>query len=688
MSDPKPAAPRRSRPSKPAAPAKAPVPPALPDALARRVVVEQVKPEIDAGRFPIKRTPGEPVDVTVVVHADGHDVIAGVLRHRALPAGAPADTPWQETPLVPLGNDLWRASFEAGEPGAAEYTVEAWVDPFATWRKGLAAKVNARQDVSSELLEGAVLLKDAATRAGADGISLLEQASVIGGDAPASDRIAAALDDRLAKTAAAAADRARGTAYDRVLRVTIDRVRARFGSWYEMFPRSAGTDPTRGATFREAEDRLPAVAAMGFDVVYLPPIHPIGRTFRKGRNNTLEAGPDDVGSPWAIGSDEGGHMSVEPGLGTLDDFAHFLGAAHELGLEIALDLAYQCSPDHPYVREHPEWFRHRPDGTIKYAENPPKKYQDIYPFDFECAAWRSLWEELKRIVEFWAARGVRIFRVDNPHTKSFHFWEWMIADVRRQYPDVIFLAEAFTRPNIMRYLAKIGFDQSYSYFTWRNTRPEIVEYFTELSETEVVEYMRPSLFANTPDILHEFLQHGGPAAFRIRLVLAATLGATYGIYSGFELCENVPVRPGSEEYIDSEKYQIRVRDWHAPHSLAPLVTRLNQLRREHPSLQFDRGLRFHGSDNAAIVCYSKTSPDATDVLLVVVNLDPHNMQHGFVQAPLARLQAGAGGVFPVEDLVTGAQYVWKGEWNYVRLSPDHPMHVLRVPVKPSGAAGA
>jgi starch synthase (maltosyl-transferring) len=688
MPDPKPTVAKRARLSKPAARADVAAPPALPEALARRVIVEQLKPEIDAGRFPIKRTPGEPIDVTVVVHADGHDALAGVLRHRNLPAGAPIDTPWQETPLEPLGNDLWRASFTAGELGTAEYTVEAWVDHFATWRKGLAAKVNAGQDVSSELLEGAVLLKDAATRAGANGIYLLEQAAVLGGDAPAADRIAAALQDRLAQAASAAADRARGTMYDRVLRVTIDRTRARFGAWYEMFPRSAGTDPTRSATFREAEGRLPAVAAMGFDVVYLPPIHPIGRTFRKGKNNTLEARPGDVGSPWAIGAAEGGHMSVEPGLGTLEDFDHFVGAARELGLEIALDLAYQCSPDHPYVREHPEWFRHRPDGTIKYAENPPKKYQDIYPFDFECAAWRSLWEELKRVVEFWCAHGVRIYRVDNPHTKSFHFWEWMIADVRRQYPDVIFLAEAFTRPNIMRYLAKLGFDQSYSYFTWRNTRHEITEYFTELSQTEVVEYMRPNLFANTPDILHEFLQHGGPAAFRIRLVLAATLGATYGIYSGFELCENVPVRPGSEEYLDSEKYQIRIRDWHAPHSLAPLVTRLNQLRREHPSLQHDRGLRFHGSDNQAIVCYSKASPDGRDRLLVVVNLDPQNMQHGFVQAPIADLQASHGGVFPVEDLVTGAQYVWKGEWNYVRLSPDHPMHVLRLPVKPRGGAGA
>jgi starch synthase (maltosyl-transferring) len=688
MPDPKTPAAKRPRASKSATPPPDAAPAGLPDAVARhllhdhaiRVVVEQVKPEIDAGRFPIKRTPGEPVVVTAVVLVDGHEVLAGVVRHRNLPAGSGDDVPWQETPLESLGNDGWRASFTVGAIGAAEYTVEAWIDHFATWRKGFAAKVGAGQDVSSELLEGAVLLKDAATRA-ADGVYLLEQAAILGGDAPAASRIAAALAPALAVSASAAADRARGTRYARVLRVTVDRERARFGAWYEMFPRSAGSDPTRSATFREAEARLHAIAAMGFDVVYLPPIHPIGRTFRKGPNNTLQAGPNDPGSPWAIGSDEGGHMSVEPGLGTLDDFDHFEAAARACGLEIALDLAYQCSPDHPYVREHPEWFRHRPDGTIKYAENPPKKYQDIYPFDFECAEWRSLWEELKRIVEFWCAHGVRIFRVDNPHTKSFHFWEWTIADVRRQYPDVIFLAEAFTRPNVMRYLAKLGFDQSYSYFTWRNARPEIVEYFTELSQTEVVDYMRPNLFANTPDILHEFLQHGGPAAFRIRLVLAATLGATYGIYSGFELCENVPVRPGSEEYLDSEKYQIKIRDWHAPHSLAPLVTRLNQLRREHSALQHDRGLRFFGSDNAAIVCYAKSSADLRDIVLVVVNLDPHNMQHGFVQAPLGDVQTSPGGAFVTEDLVTGAQFVWKGEWNYVRLSPDHPMHVLRLPAK-------
>jgi starch synthase (maltosyl-transferring) len=677
MSDPKPAVQKRSRAPKLTGPVGEAT--ALPGTLARRVIVEQVQPEIDAGRFPIKRTPGEAVTVTAVVHADGHDVLAGVLRHRSLPADTAADVPWEETALEPLGNDVWRASFSAGELGTAEYTVEAWVDRFASWKKELTAKVNAGQDVSSELLEGAGLVRDAAGRS-ADGEWLRHRADLIGGKASPAERIAAALDASLDARASAAPDRRLATRYDRVLRVLIDRERARVGAWYEMFPRSAGTAPGRSATFREAEGRLPAVAAMGFDVLYLPPIHPIGKTFRKGPNNSLHAGPDDPGSPWAIGSEDGGHMSVEPSLGTLDDFDHFLAAARGVHLEIALDLAYQCSPDHPYVREHPEWFRHRPDGTIKYAENPPKKYQDIYPFDFECEAWRSLWEELKRVVEFWCARGVRIFRVDNPHTKSFHFWEWMIADVRRQFPDVIFLAEAFTRPNIMRYLAKIGFDQSYSYFTWRNTSAELTEYFTELSEPPVVEYMRPNLFANTPDILHEFLQQGGRNAFQIRLVLAATLGASYGIYSGFELCENVPVRPGSEEYLDSEKYQVKVRDWHSPDSLAPLITRLNQVRREHPSLQYDRGLQFYDTDNPSLLCYAKRSPDGRDLLLMVVNLDPHNMQHGFVQAPVGDI-ADRGGVFTVEDLLTGAQYAWKGEWNYVRLPPDHPMHVLRLPVR-------
>ena len=657
--------------------------PELPEPLVRRVIIEHVSPEVDAGRFPIKRTPGDTVVVTAVIHADGHDVVAAALRYRHRPATTPGVEPeWQETPMVPLGNDAWTAAFTVGtELGTSEYTIEGWIDTFATWRKGLAAKVGAGQDVSSELLEGAQLLRDAAGRS-PDGERLRQAAERLEAGGSMRERAALALAEARGDLASAAADRSRATSYARVLGVLVDRERARFGAWYEMFPRSAGSDPARSATFREAESRLPAIAAMNFDVLYLPPIHPIGRTHRKGRNNSLVAEPGDVGSPWAIGGPEGGHMSVEPGLGTLEDFDRFLAAAREVGLEIALDLAYQCSPDHPYVREHPEWFRHRPDGTIKYAENPPKKYQDIYPFDFECAEWRSLWHELKRVVEFWCARGVRIFRVDNPHTKSYNFWEWMIAGVRRQYPDTIFLAEAFTRPNVMRYLAKLGFDQSYTYFTWRNSRDELIEYFTELTKSAVREYMRPNLFANTPDILHEYLQHGGPAAFRIRLVLAATLGATYGIYSGYELYENVPVRPGSEEYLDSEKYQIRVRDWQAPGNLSAMIARVNAIRREHPALQSDWSLRFHGTDNPQVLCYSKSAGD--DLVLVVVSLDPRHMQHGFVQVPIADVAAGHGGSYAVEDLLNGARYVWRGEWNYVQLTPQHPAHIFRLPAQPAG----
>jgi starch synthase (maltosyl-transferring) len=420
---------------------------------------------------------------------------------------------------------------------------------------------------------------------------------------------------------------------------------------------------------------------MGFDVLYLPPIHPIGQSFKKGRNNTLVAGPEDPGSPWAIGSEAGGHMAVNPGLGTIEDFKRFIDAARRQGLEVALDLAYQASPDHPYVRERPEWFRRRPDGTIKYAENPPKKYQDIYPINFESEAWDSLWPELKRVIEFWIEQGVKIFRVDNPHTKPFTFWEWALNDIQRRHPDTIFLSEAFTRPKVMRYLAKTGFSQSYSYFTWRNTSEELTEYFTELTQTDVREYMRPNLFANTPDILHAYLQRGGRPAFYARLILAATLGASYGIYSGFELFENVPIRQGSEEYLDSEKYQIRVRDFDQPGTLAETISRVNAIRRAHPALQHDWGLRFHQTDNRELLCYSKRSTDGGDLLLMVVNLDPFNMQHGFVRVPLVEWGMPPDAALEVVDLLSDERYVWRGEWNYVRLDPQGRMaHILQVPL--------
>jgi starch synthase (maltosyl-transferring) len=596
--------------------------------LRKRVIIEDVTPRVDEGRVPAKRTLGEDVIVEADVFADGHDILAAVVLWRRR-----GDAKWKETPMAPLGNDRWRAAFTVTDFRGYEFTVEGWVDRAATLADAIAKKTAAGQDVANERREEKALPKDRG--------------------------------------------RSEGTRYARTLGVMVERERARFGAWYEMFPRSAGTDPSRSATFREAEARLPYVAAMGFDVLYLPPIHPIGRSFRKGRNNSLTPAPGDPGSPWAIGSDEGGHTAVEPGLGTLDDFGHFLKAAAANGLEIALDIAFQASPDHPYVTAHPSWFRRRPDGTIKYAENPPKKYQDIYPFDFESEDWEPLWRELKGVIDFWIARGVKIFRVDNPHTKPFAFWTWALGEIHAAHPDTIFLSEAFTRPKIMRYLAKAGFSQSYSYFTWRNTKEELEEYFTELTQTRVREYMRPNLFTNTPDILHEYLQTGGRAAFEARLVLAATLGASYGIYSGFELLENTPVKAGSEEYLDSEKYQITPRDVEHADSLAELIARINAIRRSHRSLQFDWGLEFHETDNPQLISYTKRLPDGSDPILVVVNLDRVNMQHGNVKLPLAAWKIPLDAEVEAHDLLSDETYIWRGEWNYVRLDPQTRVaHIL------------
>jgi starch synthase (maltosyl-transferring) len=639
-----------------------------------RVVIEQVEPQVDDGRFPIKRTVGEEVRVRADVFADGHDEVAAVVRYRR--EGEPQ---WREVSMAPVDNDRWQAAFRVDALGRYEYTVEAWVDRFASWRRDLSKKIGAGQDVSLELDEGAALVASTIERhAGKTDQQIRGIADALcnGETGP---RIAAALNESLSAFMARYPDRSQSTHFDRVLPVVVERERARFGAWYEMFPRSAGQDPSRSATFAEAAGMLAYIASMGFDVLYLPPVHPIGRSFRKGPNNAVTAGPNDPGSPWAIGSEEGGHTAVEPGLGTIDDFDTFVSAAAAHGLEIALDIAIQASPDHPYVRDHPGWFRQRPDGTIKYAENPPKKYQDIYPLDFESDDWRGLWQELKQIFEFWIGHGVRIFRVDNPHTKPFRFWAWVLAELSRDHPDVIFLSEAFTRPKIMKHLAKLGFSQSYSYFTWRNAKAEIVEYFTELTATSVREYLRPNLFANTPDILHAYLQRGGRTAFQVRLVLAATLGASYGIYSGFELAENAPVRSGSEEYLDSEKYQIRVRDYQRADSLAEFIGQINAIRRTHPALQHDWGLSFHRTDNGEILAYSKRSVDGRDVILVVVNLDPANMQHGFVQLPIVDWGLTPHAAVEVADLLSGERYFWRGEWNYVRLDPqDRVAHILHV----------
>jgi starch synthase (maltosyl-transferring) len=645
---------------------------------ARRVIIEHVSPQIDGGRFPIKRTPGETVSVTADIFADGHDTLAGVLKFRR-PHGV-----WQEIALTPLGNDAWSASFLVSELGEYEYAIEAWVDRFGSWRAGLIAKADAGQDVASELLEGAVIVAAAVARtlSGSRGepdkarptdaeLRLLEIADTLRSSLSQAARVTLARDAGLTALMNARPDRSRATTSEPVLRVTVDPERARFSAWYEMFPRSCTTDPARGGTFRDAEARLPDIAAMGFDVLYLPPIHPIGQTHRKGRNNARTAEPGDPGSPWAIGAAAGGHTAVDPALGTLDDFDRFVATAERHGLAIALDIAFQASPDHPWVNEHPEWFRHRPDGSIKYAENPPKKYQDIYPFDFETSDWAALWDALRDVFLFWLSHGVRIFRVDNPHTKSFCFWEWVIADVRRAHPDAIFLAEAFTRPKPMRRLARAGFNQSYTYFTWRNTAAELREYLTELTQTELQQYMRPNFFANTPDILHEYLQTGGRPAFEVRLILAATLSPAYGIYSGFELCENTPVRHGSEEYLHSEKYELRPRDWHQAGNLSELIARVNAIRRAHPALQFNDTLRFYETDNPALLWFSKQA--AGDRLFVVANTDPQYLQHGHVRVPTWELGLGANQSYIVQDLLDDATSVWRGDWNYVRLEPSERM---------------
>lgn len=639
----------------------------------QRVVIARVVPELDCGRFPVKRIVGDEFVVEADIFADGHDELAAVLRYRA-----PGESCWREVPMTFLGNDRWRASFWLTELGLWDYTVLAWIDRFATWQRDLRKRVEAGQDVRIDLLIGAELLESIASAAtDPDAASFRVIAARLRSDP---DAIELALDPELAERARGCDPRPFASEYPRVLRVMVDRERARFSTWYELFPRSCAPEPGRHGTFRDCEAWLPHIAELGFDVLYLPPIHPIGRTHRKGKNNSLVAGPDDPGSPWAIGSEEGGHDAIHPQLGTLEDFRRFVTRARDVGIEVALDLAFQCSPDHPYVREHPEWFRRRPDGTIQYAENPPKKYQDIYPFDFESPAWRELWLELLRIVRFWIEQGIRIFRVDNPHTKPFAFWEWLIAEIKRDYPETIFLSEAFTRPKVMYHLAKLGFTQSYTYFAWRNTKAELEAYFTELTQTEVREFFRPNLWPNTPDILTEYLQTGGRPAFLIRLILAATLGASYGIYGPpYELCEATPLAPGSEEYLNSEKYEIRHWKLDSPHSIAPVIARVNRIRRENPALQQDWTLRFHPVDNDELIAYSKTSPDRQNVIVTVVNLDPHHRHAGWVTLDLVSLGLVAETPYQMHDLLTGERYLWHGARNYVELDPHvMPAHIFLV----------
>lgn len=652
--------------------------PAHPPATERpsRVVIENVAPEIDGGRFPIKRTVGETVVVEADVFTDGHDLLTAVLRHRR-----EVEQGFAEVAMEPLGNDRWRASFRVLSLEPHRYTIAAWLDPFRTWREGLEKKLAAGAVEPVDLLVGAELLGQAAGRAqGDDAGRLRALAAALRGDEPLEVRARRALDPELALLAARHADRAGAASLGRELAVTVDRERARFGAWYELFPRSLSREPGRHGTFADVVERLPHVAGMGFDVLYLPPVHPIGRAFRKGRNNAPSAAPGDVGSPWAIGGPEGGHAAIHPELGTEEDLRRLVARAGELGLEVALDLAFQCSPDHPWVKEHPEWFRRRPDGTIQYAENPPKRYQDVYPLDFETPRWRELWAALLDVVLHWVDEGVTIFRVDNPHTKPFRFWEWLIGEARRRRPELVFLAEAFTRPKVMAHLAKLGFDQSYTYFTWRNTKRELERYLLELTGTELAEYFRPNFWPNTPDILPEPLQYGGRAAFQARLVLAATLSASYGVYGPpFEQLEARALRPGSEEYEDSEKYQLRHWDLERPDSLRDFLTRVNRIRRENPALRSNASLAFHRVDDEQLIAYSKSTEDGAELVLVVVNLDPHHVHAGWVELSLDPLGLSAEEPYQVHDLLGGGRYLWQGARNFVELDPRvAPAQIFRV----------
>jgi len=639
-----------------------------------RVVIEGVRPEVDNGRYPIKRSVGEPVTIEADVFVDGHDKLASLLLYRR-----ETSHEWTEVPMVPLVNDRWHATFQVTEVGRYRYTIVAWVDHYQSWCHDLVRRPDTDPDLKMVFLTGSELVKKAAANiTGKDAERLNALARTLSGGAALTEKRRVALDEETAKLMGRHAERRFVTRYDKELMLEVDRERARYSSWYEFFPRSCDGDKHAG--FRDCEERLRYAASLGFNVVYLPPIHPVGQSFRKGPNNVLTAKPEDVGSPWAIGAKEGGHKAVHPQLGTLDDFRWFVNKAKELGMEIALDIAYQCSPDHPYVKEHPEWFRRRPDGSVQYAENPPKKYQDIYPFDFEGESWQELWRELKSIFDFWIEQGVQIFRVDNPHTKAFPFWEWAIADIKRAHPDVLFLAEAFTRPKVMHRLAKLGFTWSYTYFTWRNTKQELTEYFTELTQSEGREYFRPHVWPNTPDILNEYLQFGGRPAFMIRLVLAGTLAANYGIYGpAYELSESRAREPGSEEYLDSEKYQLRRWNLDRPDSLRDFITRVNRIRHENPALQSDRGLQFYPVDNDKLICYSKTTEDLGDIILVVVNLDPHHRQSGWVELPLDTLGLPSEQPYQVHDLLTGGRYIWNGVRNYVELDPQTvPAHIFRL----------
>ncbi len=644
-----------------------------------RVIIENVYPNVDCGGFPVKRAVGDVVDVRADLFADGHEAVGAVLlcRHES-------DSAWTERAMKAEGNDSFAASFTVEKTGRYYYTVKAWVDHFAAWYHGFVKKKDAEAVTEIDLLIGAEMARSAAVRAGTkkEQEKLKKYGTILADSGRRMiEREECAASEEFFSAVDAVPDLSHALCYEPALEVSVEREKAAFSTWYEMFPRSAGPAGRHG-TFKDCEKRLPVIADMGFDVLYFPPIHPIGKSYRKGKNNSLRSTEKDPGSPWAIGSQEGGHKSIHPELGTLQDFKSLLKEARRYGIEIALDIAFQCSPDHPYVREHPEWFTKRPDGSIQYAENPPKKYEDIYPINFESDNWKELWEELKSVFVYWIQAGVSIFRVDNPHTKSFYFWEWCLSEIKREYPDVIMLSEAFTRPKRMYHLAKIGFSQSYTYFTWRNEKEELAAYFSELFNGPAADFFRPNLWPNTPDILHEYLQKGGRAAFVVRYILAAMLSSNCGIYGpAYELMLRKPREAGSEEYLNSEKYEIK--DWNVDEEqgIAGIIKRVNEVRKKYPALKRNFNFRIHAADNPYIFCFSKSGRDGSGAVMTVVNLDYSHTQSGWCEFSPAAVGLPHRSPFTVEDLLDGERYEWKEYWNYVQLDPRHnPAHIFKLDI--------
>ncbi|MCG2711738.1 MAG: alpha-1,4-glucan--maltose-1-phosphate maltosyltransferase [Candidatus Omnitrophica bacterium] len=640
-----------------------------------RVMIEKVSPEIDAGLFPIKRTVGENVVVRANIFTDGQDEITALLLYRTV-----KEAGWHEVYMKPLGNDLWIGSFPIEKEGDYYYSIRCSIDKFSTWRKSLDKKMIAKQDISVDLKVGILILEEAKKRIKKESIGrIADFLKQLRASEDINILSAILINDELLTIMRKNLNIEDSVTYHKELKVSVERKLALFSSWYEFFPRSWGAQPGKHGTFKECEKLIPEIARMGFDIIYLPPIHPIGKTNRKGVNNSVECKDNDPGCPWAIGSQEGGHKAVHPQLGTVKSFRHFIDKAKEFDLEVALDLAYQCSADHPYVKVHPQWFKWRPDGKIQYAENPPKKYEDILPINFETDDAGNLWEELKSIVIFWIGQGVRIFRADNPHTKPFAFWDWLISEIKKDYPDTIFLSEAFTRPNVMYRLAKGGFSQSYTYFTWRNTKREFIEYLRELTQTEVAEYFRPNFWPNTPDILPEQLQYGGRPAFIMRAVLGATLSSNFGIYGpAFELGVSDAIA-NKEEYLNSEKYEIKQWDWNKEGHLKDVLAALNKIRKENPALQLTRNIRFCEINNDSILSYYKATGDYSNIILVIVNLDPYHTQSGFLQLPLDELGIDKGRPYLAHDLLSEDKYIWQGETSYIELDPQRsPAHIIHI----------